>query len=118
MFCLMLTMFHITRVLFMYYWENNFESIDESYSYIPYLYMYMYITTYEYAYYRIVKYLNHITIVLQLIALTLLLLRYFFAILGLFVFRSIPCSSMFARDLGSVPLVYDSGVLCIDRINE
>lgn len=102
----------------MYYWENNFESIDESYSYIPYLHMYMYITTYEYAYYRIVKYLNNITIVLPLIALTLLLLRYFFAILGLFVLRSIPFSSMFTTDLGSGPLVYVSSVLCVDRINE
>lgn len=49
----MLAMFQNDRVLFIYYWENNFRSIAESHANNCNTYKFIY--TYEYAYYRIIK---------------------------------------------------------------
>lgn len=43
MFYLMLAVFQTDRVLFMYYWENNFESIAESHAHIFNAYIFIHI---------------------------------------------------------------------------
>lgn len=50
----MLAMFQNGRVLFMYYWENNFASIAESHAYTFNAYKFIY-TLYAYVYSRCVK---------------------------------------------------------------
>ena len=43
MFYLMLAVFQNDRVLFMYYWENNFKSIAESHAHIFNAYIFIHI---------------------------------------------------------------------------
>lgn len=76
MFYLMLAMFQNDRVLFMYYWENNFKSITESHVYNCNSYKFIYMCVYKIymnMHYRIV---NHLTILLWLILFLVITLRY------------------------------------------